>query len=54
MEYEIKSSELHIVYGSQTGQSEAIAKIIYERAVNISLTPQLYILNDFENKVNSL
>uniref|UniRef100_A0A0N5ANG9 Methionine synthase reductase n=1 Tax=Syphacia muris TaxID=451379 RepID=A0A0N5ANG9_9BILA len=40
-----------IFYGSQTGQSEAISKILVDKCQQLGLDPELYQLNDFQDKV---
>uniref|UniRef100_F1KY31 Methionine synthase reductase n=1 Tax=Ascaris suum TaxID=6253 RepID=F1KY31_ASCSU len=42
--------EVLVLYGSQTGQSEAIAKIIEERCIRLDLRVKLFVLNDYEKK----
>lgn len=44
--------EVLVLYGSQTGQSEAIAKIIEERCIRLDLRVKLFVLNDYEKKVD--
>ncbi|CAI4225782.1 unnamed protein product [Auanema sp. JU1783] len=43
-------TEFLIAYGSQTGQAEAIAGQIKERAESLGLTPSLHVLNGHESK----
>uniref|UniRef100_A0A914ZRI6 Methionine synthase reductase n=1 Tax=Parascaris univalens TaxID=6257 RepID=A0A914ZRI6_PARUN len=42
--------EVLVLYGSQTGQSEAIAKVIEERCIGLDLRVRLFVLNDYERK----
>ncbi|KHN72571.1 Putative methionine synthase reductase [Toxocara canis] len=43
-------NNLLILYGSQTGQSEAIAKLIEERCIRLGICTRLFVLNDYEKK----
>ena len=42
-----------LLYGSQTGQAQAIAEEIRDRAVERDLVPNLYCLSQTEKKVST-
>ena len=50
-----KSKEGHflLLYGSQTGQAQAIAEEFSEKATQAGLSPELHCLSTTEKKVNS-
>ena len=50
--YEMDSSKRFLIlYGSQTGQAQAIAEQILERAISKGITSELHCLDQTEKKV---
>ncbi|MFH4974200.1 hypothetical protein AB6A40_000909 [Gnathostoma spinigerum] len=50
MSSRLTENDFLVVYGSQTGQSEAIANIIIDRSIQLGLSPRLHVLNESGRK----